>query len=277
MTELVANLRAALERAAASTISWMDEATRAQAIAKLDAFDPRLGGPVHYIDYSPIRVDRNDLLGNVMRANDFAWDIRGSGWASPPRDHRSGRPAPSRIFNEDGTVCVVFGGEIYNFQPLMAELARAGPCLSHPVRHRGHRPCLGGMGRGMSRALQRDVRLCPVDDERRETLFLARDRLGEKPLYYSILADGRLLFASELKAIACVPRSTAARPAGDRGVLRLRLYSGSALDLSRRQKTAAGAFSAGAARRDAAANRAPIGSCVSSTAWRSIARRLPKS
>ena len=57
------------------------------------------------------------------------------------------------IFNEDRTVCVVFSGEIYNFQPLMAELVGAGACLSHPLRHRGHRPCLGGMGRGMSRPL----------------------------------------------------------------------------------------------------------------------------
>jgi endothelin-converting enzyme/putative endopeptidase len=75
MTELVANLRAALnERLRANT--WMDDATRAQAIAKLDAFDPRLGGPVRYIDYAPVRIDRNDLLGNVMRANAFAWDIQ---------------------------------------------------------------------------------------------------------------------------------------------------------------------------------------------------------
>jgi asparagine synthase (glutamine-hydrolysing) len=42
-------------------------------------------------------------------------------------------------------------------------------------------------------------------DARREALFLARDRLGEKPLYYTILADGRLLFASELKSLALSP------------------------------------------------------------------------
>jgi asparagine synthase (glutamine-hydrolysing) len=42
-------------------------------------------------------------------------------------------------------------------------------------------------------------------DARTEALFLARDRLGEKPLYYSQLADGRLLFASELKSLLVHP------------------------------------------------------------------------
>ncbi|HEU0156983.1 MAG TPA: asparagine synthase (glutamine-hydrolyzing), partial [Stellaceae bacterium] len=42
-------------------------------------------------------------------------------------------------------------------------------------------------------------------EARRETLFLARDRLGEKPLYYSFASDGRLYFASELKSISCCP------------------------------------------------------------------------
>ena len=67
MAELVANLRAALEaRFAAST--WMDDATKQQARAKLASFEPRIGFPSKWIDYTAIRVERGDLLGNVQRA-----------------------------------------------------------------------------------------------------------------------------------------------------------------------------------------------------------------
>jgi len=75
MTELVANLRAALGERLQQN-QWMDAATRTQALAKLDSFDPRLGSPVRFIDYAPIRIDRNDVLGNAFRAGEFAWTIQ---------------------------------------------------------------------------------------------------------------------------------------------------------------------------------------------------------
>ena len=74
MTELVNNLIAALgERISKS--DWMDEATRSEAQKKLDAFEPRIGYPSKWIDYSPLVVNRDDLLGNVQRARQFAFDI----------------------------------------------------------------------------------------------------------------------------------------------------------------------------------------------------------
>ena len=54
----------------------MDEATRRAALAKLDAFDPRIGNPERYIDYSPVRIDRTDLLGNMIRTAEFNWNLR---------------------------------------------------------------------------------------------------------------------------------------------------------------------------------------------------------
>ncbi|MEH6662028.1 MAG: M13 family metallopeptidase [Parasphingorhabdus sp.] len=74
MTELVSNLTAALgERISKS--DWMDEATRNEAQKKLDAFEPRIGYPSKWIDYSPLVVKPDDVLGNVQRAAKFAFEI----------------------------------------------------------------------------------------------------------------------------------------------------------------------------------------------------------
>ena len=70
MAELIGDLRGALgERLRANP--WMDEATRTAALAKLDSFDPRIGNPVRFIDYSSLRVAPDDLLGNMIRAAEF--------------------------------------------------------------------------------------------------------------------------------------------------------------------------------------------------------------
>jgi putative endopeptidase len=82
MGELITNLRGALEERLRAN-PWMDEATRAQALTKLASFDPRIGSPTHFIDYSAIRVDRADLLGNVVRARAFDWQLQLSRLPSP--------------------------------------------------------------------------------------------------------------------------------------------------------------------------------------------------
>ena len=109
------------------------------------------------------------------------------------------------LFNENCTICIVYNGEIYNFQPLMAELT----ALGHVFRTRSDTEvivhaweewgvaCLDRFNGMFAFALW---------DAAKEILFLARDRLGEKPLYYSFLPDGRLLFASELKSLLLSPQ-----------------------------------------------------------------------
>jgi putative endopeptidase len=82
MSELIENLRAAYhDRIANST--WMDDATRNAALAKLAAFEPRIGHPVNYIDYSSMKVDRDDLLGNAMRADEFQHQLELSRFPKP--------------------------------------------------------------------------------------------------------------------------------------------------------------------------------------------------
>jgi endothelin-converting enzyme/putative endopeptidase len=72
--ELVGDMRAAygdLIRHA----SWMDEPTRKEALRKLAAFDPRVGHPVKYIDYSSMKVSRTDPLANDVASDKFEWNL----------------------------------------------------------------------------------------------------------------------------------------------------------------------------------------------------------
>src|SRR5438309_116847 len=107
------------------------------------------------------------------------------------------------IRNEDGTVWVVFNGEIYNFAELRAELESRGHAfytagdtetIVHLYEEYGTR-CVDYL-RGMF--------AFALWDDRRRQLLLARDRVGIKPLYYAEI-DGRLLFASELGALLQLP------------------------------------------------------------------------
>jgi endothelin-converting enzyme/putative endopeptidase len=68
--ELLTDMRAAY-RDKIEHAGWMDAATRKEALAKLAAFDPRIGHPIKYIDYSSFRVSRVDPLGNSMESADF--------------------------------------------------------------------------------------------------------------------------------------------------------------------------------------------------------------
>ena len=82
MTELISDLRGALE-ARLRANPWMDEATRTQALAKLAAFDPRIGNPVRFIDYRSMRIEPNDLLGNALRAAQFQRNLALSRFPNP--------------------------------------------------------------------------------------------------------------------------------------------------------------------------------------------------
>jgi asparagine synthase (glutamine-hydrolysing) len=104
------------------------------------------------------------------------------------------------LFNEDGSVAVVFNGEIYNFQELIPELA----ALGHVFRTRSDTEVIVHAWEAWGEACVtrfRGMFAFALWDRNRETLFLARDRLGVKPLYYAFLSDGTFIFGSELKSL----------------------------------------------------------------------------
>jgi len=108
------------------------------------------------------------------------------------------------LYNEDGTVCVVFNGEIYNYQELISELQ----ALGHVFHTRSDTEVIVHAWEAWGAESVKRFRgmfAFALWDRNRETLFLARDRLGVKPLYYATLPDGVLLFGSELKSLVAHP------------------------------------------------------------------------
>jgi len=105
--------------------------------------------------------------------------------------------------NKDGSVWIVFNGEIYNYRELRSELLARG----HVFRTASDTEVI-------IHAYEEFGKDCPtrlngifafaIWDARRQSLFLARDHFGVKPLYYCQRGD-RFYFASELKAILCAP------------------------------------------------------------------------
>jgi asparagine synthase (glutamine-hydrolysing) len=107
------------------------------------------------------------------------------------------------LSNEDGTIWISFNGEIYNYVELRPELEKLG-----------HRFCTQSDTEVIVHAYEQWGKECvnrfngqwafAIYDKKRGALFLSRDRLGIRPIFYAI-HDGRFYFASEIKSIFCDP------------------------------------------------------------------------
>ena len=108
------------------------------------------------------------------------------------------------MFTEGRRIAIVFNGEIYNYRELRETLRRHG----HVFHTRSDTEVIlrawVQWGRNCVERLH-GMFAFALWDGREETLFMARDRLGEKPLHYASLPDGSLIFGSELKALTVHP------------------------------------------------------------------------
>ncbi len=103
------------------------------------------------------------------------------------------------ISNEDGTVWIVYNGELYNFLELRQRLERAGHQFSTHTDTETIVHLYEDEGDNFVKYIN-GMFAVAIWDERRQRLILARDHVGIKPLYYAQLND-RLVFGSEIKAI----------------------------------------------------------------------------
>jgi putative endopeptidase len=126
MAELIADLRGALDERLKAN-SWMDETTKTAALAKLAAFDPRIGHPDKYIDYSAFKVDRSDTLGNAMRAGEFQWDLQIS---------RLGKPVDRSLWNMTPQTVNAY------YNPLMNQITFPAAILQPPFFDPGADPAV---------------------------------------------------------------------------------------------------------------------------------------
>jgi asparagine synthase (glutamine-hydrolysing) len=107
------------------------------------------------------------------------------------------------LSNEDGTIWIVFNGEIYNYRELRSFLLSKG----HVFKTQSDTEVIVHLYEDLGPQCVERLRgmfAFAIWDENAKTLFLARDRVGIKPLYYS-LTDKTLVFASEIKAILADP------------------------------------------------------------------------
>jgi putative endopeptidase len=116
MDELVANLIEAYRRSI-TDLEWMSPETRERALAKLDAFTPKIGYPVKWKDYSTLEIAADDLVGNVRRAHVWEHD-RQLAKVGQPIDRDEWYMTPQTV------------NAYYN--PLMNEIVFPAAILQHP-------------------------------------------------------------------------------------------------------------------------------------------------
>ncbi len=123
-------------------LDWMDDATRAEALAKLEAFTPKIGYPDVWRDYSSIEIRANDPIGNAQRISEWSWNDSRSRLGGPIRDWEWGMsPQTVNAYYNSAHNEVVFPAAIlqppfYNPAADMAvNFGAIGGVIGHEIGH----------------------------------------------------------------------------------------------------------------------------------------------
>ena len=141
MDELVANLVAAY-RESITELEWMGEETKVKALAKLEKFNPKVGYPTKWRDYSGLEIGRDDLVGNVRRANAFEQDFELGKIGKPiDRDEWFMTPQTVNAYYNPGMNEIVFPAAILQppfFDPEAEDAVNyggIGAVIGHEIGH----------------------------------------------------------------------------------------------------------------------------------------------
>jgi asparagine synthase (glutamine-hydrolysing) len=167
-----------------------------------------IAGLFHLTTPKPVDPSRIERMCDAMvhRGPDGAgvWTAPGVGLGHRRLSIIDLAGSPQPMHAADGRAVIVFNGEIYNYRELRTELAARGAVFRTDgdtevilaAWQQWGPACLARLNGMFAFALY---------DVGQRTLFLARDRLGVKPLHYAALSDGSLAFASELKGLLAHP------------------------------------------------------------------------
>ena len=156
----------------------------------------------------PVEPARLRAMGEALahRGPDGSgeWTAPGVGFAHRRLSIIDIAGSPQPMVDADARHAIVFNGEIYNYRDLRRELEARGRVFA---TQGDTEVLLQGYAEWGPSLLDRlnGMFAFAIHDARTQSLFLARDRLGVKPLHYVELADGALAFASELKALMAHP------------------------------------------------------------------------
>jgi len=141
MDELVGNLVEAYRRSI-TELEWMGPETREKALAKLDAFTPKIGYPDKWIDYSTLVIDAGDLLGNVQRASAFEHDRQLAKLGKPiDRDEWHMTPQTVNAYYNPSMNEIVFPAAILQYpffdadRDAAANYGGIGAVIGHEIGH----------------------------------------------------------------------------------------------------------------------------------------------